>query len=72
VLAVPRIRRVRPLGDFSGATAIEDFVFDAGIHIQGALFAPDPHSVFDGLVRDLFVALADNHVDGRLAADELG
>ena len=62
---------MRPVGDFLGARAVENLFLYIGVHERGAFLAPDAHGVFDGLVGDLLVALADDDVDRRLAADEL-
>ena len=59
-------------GDFIGATPAEDFVLYVGIHQCTALFSPHAQGVLDALVGDFLVPLANDYIDGGLAADELG
>ncbi len=68
--ATDRLRRL-PCGPFLGARAIEDLRFDFRLHQLGAFLAPVAERVLNDLIGDFFVALADDDVDRRLAADEL-
>ena len=57
-----------PLGNLFCARAVENFLLHVRVHEGGALLALDAHGVFNRLIGDLLVALADDGIDGRLAA----
>jgi hypothetical protein len=59
-------------GDFPGARAVEDLRLHRRVYVVGALLAPLAEGVLNHRIGGFFVALADDHIDRRLAADELG
>src|SRR5215510_5735329 len=64
------LRRL-PLRPFLGAGTIEDLCFHRGLHQFGAFASPVTERVLNDLVGYFLIALADDDIDGCLAADEL-
>ena len=63
--------RARLCHDLLGAWAIENFGAHFLVHRSYGFLAEMTERIADDLVGHLFVALADDHIDRRLAADEL-
>src|ERR671915_34409 len=62
---------MRSLGNFFRARTVENFFLDVRVHEGPTFFTPNTYGVFDGLIGDLLVTLANDDVDRCLAADEL-